>query len=104
MDVPEPSPCLTLVLAAKLPTADLDPVAEFERAMFTGYSFNQSEEELWQRIADDVQRHEKAMDAPAVARFEMKVDYVLSRHGLPSWMVIKRRLEQAAQLAPPAAA
>lgn len=71
---------------------DVDGLAAFEHFLLTHCSVTQSDEELWRCVARGVARLERDMDASQVERFEIAIDFILSRRGLPSWAVIKERL------------
>lgn len=71
-----------------------DPIAEFEHFLLTHCSITQSEDELWRCVARGIARLEQTMDAVQVDRFEIAVDFILSRQGLPGWAVIRHRMSR----------
>lgn len=72
-----------------------DPLEGFERFLLTCCSFSHSDDELWRRVAEDIAARECKMDPHQAVRFEISVDYVLSRLGLPGWTVVKAHADAA---------
>jgi hypothetical protein len=68
------------------------PLAEFEHCLHAHIAEAGDDQRFWHQVAHDLHRMEAGMDAVQVGRFEIAVDGLLSRLGLPAWSVTRALL------------
>lgn len=94
MDIAEDSTPPEQVRSASNLIDMTDGLLEIERFLATSSPFSLPDDELWQRMASLMAEIEGRMDSVQAARFEIFVDDVLLRQGLPSWSVVRYKINQ----------